>query len=552
MRLPQMKYSDGYGKTVQIQFGGYNHTPGAGDGELWDMENLTSGAYPCLSVRKRRGLVRTLNSPGGIGALGELYWVEGDGFFYGGERVGTVTPGRKVFAGMGSRVIIFPDKKVYNSADGSFQSLEARVSGGGVRFGNGELYGEEAECNSITCAGLDFSAHFKVGDAVEISGCTKHPENNKTPVIRDLSADGHTLRFYENVFTLDVTAKPPEEEGGESIEVPADYTEPGTVSFARTVPDMDWICVNENRLWGCKGDTIYCSKLGDPTNFNVFDGLGTDSFSVEAGSPGAFTGCCSFLGYPCFFKEKHIYKMYGDLPKNFQLMGGPDLGVLAGCGHSLASAGSSLFYLSPAGVMAWSGGIPTPVGEPLGGVFDQAVGGADGLKYYVSMRRSDGTQHLFVYDSRRGLWHREDETEAAGFAAVGGTLYLLKADGTLWDVTGRSGEREPPLAWRAELSDFTEGNPESKGYSKLMLRLDLEEGAWAEASIRFDSGEEWVRAGRMETDRKRTFLLPIVPRRADHYRLRLAGRGGAVLHSLARQAYGGSEERTAANTPQSG
>ena len=544
MRLPQMKYSDGYGKTVQIQFGGYNHTPGAGDGELWDMENLTSGAYPCLSVRKRRGLVRTLNSPGGIGALGELYWVEGDGFFYGGERVGTVTPGRKVFAGMGSRVIIFPDKKVYNSADGSFQSLEARVSGGGVRFGNGELYGEEAECNSITCAGLDFSAHFKVGDAVEISGCTKHPENNKTPVIRDLSADGHTLRFYENVFTLDVTAKPPEEEGGESIEVPADYTEPGTVSFARTVPDMDWICVNENRLWGCKGDTIYCSKLGDPKNFNVFDGLGTDSFSVDAGSGGGFTGCVSFLGYPCFFKERNIYKMYGDLPANFQLMGGPDLGVKQGCAGSLAIAGNTMFYLSVAGIMAWSGGVPTPAGEQLGGPFTAAVGGSDGLKYYVSMLRADNTRHLFVYDTQRGLWHREDGSEAAGFAALGDALYLLKADGTLWDVSGRTGTVEAALPWMAEFADFDEGSPEAKGYGKLQIRLTLEAGSWAEADLKFDSEEQWRKAGRMAADRKRSFLLPVIPRRADHCRLRLRGEGEAVVVSVARQVRAGSENKT--------
>ena len=29
------------------------------------------------------------------------------------------------------------------------------------------------------------------------------------------------------------------------------------VTLARTVPSMDFICVNENRMWGCKGDTIY-------------------------------------------------------------------------------------------------------------------------------------------------------------------------------------------------------------------------------------------------------------------------------------------------------
>lgn len=541
MRLPDLP-ADGWGKTSQVQFGGYNHTPGAGDGELWDMENLTGDAYPYLSPRKRRGLVRTISAPGGIGAENRLFWVDGDGFYYDGQRKGTVSAGKKVFACMSGRIIIFPDKKVYTTKDGKLESLEASVSAAGVTFKNGTLYGEEAEANTVTAPGVDFSACFSEGDAVEISGCTKHPENNKTPVIREI--DGGTMRFYENVFTLDMTAKPGETEKDEPVEVPADYTEPGTITFARKVPDMDYLCVNENRLWGCKGDTIYCSKLGDPKNFNVFDGLGTDSFSVDAGSGGDFTGCVSFLGYPCFFKERNIYKMYGDLPANFQLMGGPDLGVKEGCAGSLAIAGNTMFYLSVAGIMAWSGGVPTPAGEQLGGPFTAAAGGSDGLKYYVSMLRADNTRHLFVYDTQRGLWHREDGSEAAGFAALGDALYLLKADGTLWDVSGRTGTVEAALPWMAEFADFDEGSPEAKGYGKLQIRLTLEAGSWAEADLKFDSEEQWRKAGRMAADRKRSFLLPVIPRRADHCRLRLRGEGEAAVVSVARQVRAGSENKT--------
>lgn len=379
-----------------------------------------------------------------------------------------------------------------------------------------------------------------------ISGCTRHPENNKTPVIREISGDGHSLRFYENVLVTDSQTVPPKNEGDEPGEKPVDYTEPGTISFARTVPDMDYICVNENRLWGCKGDTIYASKLGDPKNFNVFDGLGTDSFSVDSGSAGVFTACCSFLGYPCFFKERHIFKMYGDLPSNFMLQGGPDLGVMEGCADSLAAAGNALFYLSIDGVMAYSGGMPQPIGDSLGGTFRDAVGGSDGRKYYVSMLRYDGTRHIFVYDTRLGLWHREDEVRAMGWAAVGDTLYLLDNTGGIWDVSGRSGELEEPLEWLAEFADFTEGSPDAKGYSKVQVRITLEEPSWAEVSVKFDSEDRWRPVGnRMAASmRKRTFLLPIIPRRADHYRLRIRGKGGAVICSIARQRYSGSENRT--------
>ena len=533
MRLPGMKYSDGNTKAVQMQFGGYNHTPGAGDGELWDMKNLTSDSCPLLSSRKPRGLVRTLAAPGGVGGHNALYWVDGTNFCYDGAVKGAVEAGEKLFAEMGSRILIWPDKKMYNAAADVFESLEASVSAGSVTFGNGTLYGEAAECNTVTAPGVDFSAHFSVGDAVEISGCTLHPENNKTPIVREISEDGHELRFYEYAFRTDGTD-----------EAPADYTEPGPITFARTAPDMDWICVNENRLWGCKGDTIYASKLGDPKNFNVFDGVDTDSYWVDAGSAGNFTGCVSYLGYPCFFKERHIYKMYGDLPSNFQLIGSATLGVKEGCGRSLAVAGEVLFYLSTAGVMAYSGGIPSPAGENLGDSFQGAVAGSDGLKYYVSMQASAGAWHLFVYDSQRGVWHREDDAQAMGWASIGGTLYLLKADGGLWDVTGGSGAGEGAVEWMAEFADFTEGRPNAKGYSKLQLRLELEAGASARAELLFDSRGEWETVRTLRADGRRTYLLPIIPRRADHYRLRLSGKGGCVVYSLARQYYSGSENRT--------
>lgn len=61
---------------------------------------------------------------------------------------------------------------------------------------------------------------------------------------------------------------------------------------------------------------------------------------------------------------------------------------------------------------------------------------SDGLKYYISMVNQDGRWQLFVFDSQRSLWHREDETRAVGWACLGGELYLLKEDGGLWRVNG--------------------------------------------------------------------------------------------------------------------
>ena len=415
MKLPSIVYQDGIRKGTQVKFGGLNHNLGAGDGELWDMRNLTSDYYPLLASRGRRRLFRTLTKGNGLFSWDALAWADGTKFFYGGIERGSVEDSEKTFCALGAYLIILPDKKYYNTLTGEFGSLESEWAGTSLTFTNGKLFEEEAKANTIQCAGVDWSAYFKAGDAVTISGCTKHTENNKTPVIREI--DGDKMYFYEYAFTLD----------GDKGETP--YTESGNMTVRRTVPMLRYICENENRLWGCDDTTIYASKLGDPFNWNVFEGLDTDSYAVDTGSAGKFTGCVSFLGYPIFFKEDHIYKVYGSLPSNFEIMGSATLGVADGSGRSLAIAGETLFYLSRAGIMVYSGGIPQPIGSAFGmDRFKNAVGGSDGLKYYVSMTGPDG-ELLYVYDTQKGLWHTEDATKARYFARFGRNLFLLNDQG---------------------------------------------------------------------------------------------------------------------------
>lgn len=534
MKLPGMIYTGGVLERTQTQFGGLNHNRGAGDGELWDMRNLTGDQFPLLASRAQRMRYRTLENAGGLFSREMLCWTAGTAFYAAGAEKGTVTEGPKRFAALGAYIVIFPDKKYYNTATDEFGSLEAEWAGERLAFANGTLYGAEAEANCIQAEGADWAACFRAGDAVTIAGCTGHPENNKTPVIREI--DGDKLYFYEHTFTLDG------EDGTE------EYEETGQLSVRRTVPDLDYLCENENRMWGCRGNTIYASKLGDIFNWNVFEGLATDSYAVETGSAGQFTACISYLGYPVFFKEDHIYKVYGSLPSNFEVMGSATLGVAEGSAESLAIAGETLFYLSRAGVMAYTGGIPQPVGAAFGTERHRnAAAGSDGLKYYVSMQAADGNWGLHVYDTQRGFWHTEDDTHATHFAVWEGNLYFLQDDGTVW-ITGNirnppeDAEAEGPVSWTAEFGDFTEADPHKKGVGRLQLRLELDPGATASAWLQFDTDGVWRQAGTtMQADVKKSCLLPIIPRRGDHYRLKLEGAGGCRVYSLTRAYYRGSE-----------
>ena len=72
-------------------------------------------------------------------------------------------------------------------------------------------------------------------------------------------------------------------------------------------------------------------------------------------------------------------------------------------------------------------------------------------------------------------------------------------------------------------------------------RLEVDEGAEVQLFIMFDSTGEWIAVnGTLEGGVKRSYTLPIVPRRGDHYRIKLEGHGGCRVYSLAREYYDGS------------
>ena len=530
MKLPAMKYLEGNRKKTQVKFGGLNHTAGAKDGELWDMKNLTTDHYPVLASRMPRTKLIDLDISGGIFYWNGLCWIENGDFYYDDERKGCVEEGLHTLGAIGPYIVIFPEKFYYNTETDEFGSLESFWHGGKLRFERGTTL----DC--IRCDGVDWDDYFGIGDAVTIGGC-EEKYNNRTVVIRDIRQ--HDLYFDMNTFEIP-------EEG---------YTEQGTdewsLTIERRVPDLHFICENDNRLWGCDDNRIFASMPGDPFRWNNREGLETDGWDVDTGSAGNFTGCISYQGCPLFFKEDHIYKVYGSIPSQYQVADTEAPGVMQDCEKSLAIADGVLFYLSRSGVMAYSGGMPQCISRVFGQRrFRYGVAGSDGMKYYISMREGDQYE-LYVYDTQSGIWIKEDDTEARGVAYHAGTLYMQTANALVaigeldysepimhWGDL----EQEEPVEWFAEFADFTEEDPDKKGISKIQIRLELDDGATVQAWMMFDSDGVWVPVGSaIGESRKRSYYLPIIPRRADHYRLKLTGTGGCRIFSLTVETYSGSE-----------
>ncbi len=532
-RLPVLPNGDRIRKAQTVNFGGLNHNKSAQDGAIYDMWDMTSDEYPLLSSRDPRHTVRTVAKPNGLYANDGIYYVEGtrlkrmeDGS---DTEIGTLSDSEKTFAVMGAYLIIFPDKKYYNRETGEYGNLEARYSGS-FTITNGTYAGEDAKANTIQLpSGADASSIFREGDSVTLVNADETYVPNKTLVIREI--DGNKLVFYENSFILP---------DNKQVQMESD--------IVREVPELDFICTNENRLWGCKGDRIYASKLGDPFNWNVFDGISTDSWQVDVGSAGDFTACYSYRGYPCFFKEDYIYKVYGAKPSNFQVMASASLGVKEGAGKSLAVAGEVLFYLSRAGVMAYSGGIPQNISEPLGDVeLTDTVGGSDGRKYYLAATSKEGmktTWCAYVYDTKINQWYVETMTGLVGMTWQNG-LYFMEKSGNVKVIKGNAipapYTKENGINSVVEFGDFVEGEPNKKGTSKLQIRVELEDGASLKIEMMFDSDGVWREVKTLSATKKRSFYLPIIPRRSDHFRIKLTGRGKWILYSLVRESYFGSE-----------
>lgn len=537
----------------QTMFGGREHRAAAGDGSIYDDRNVCADRYPALTVRPRREQRALVAKPNGLHIRDCVAWVDGKNLVIDGVSVAEVADSKKVLAGIQDKLVIWPDKVLYDRGTGELKRLEAAWEGD-ADFSDGTYAGEPALANTVTVK-ADLSGIFRAGDGVtvQIYEGGYLGEVLGAHVIQELEYDPDTgkteLRFHEETWRRFVAEAEGGESSGEFVPLPGVGLRIYVI-IRRSVPDLDIVFEHHNRLWGAKGGTIYASSLGDPTNWQVFDGLTTDSYELQTGSPGEITGGCSYGGRPMFFKEREIIKVYGDWPGQYSTESWESLGVERGSGGSLAVAGDTLFYKSQAGIMAYTGAYPWSVAEAFGEVkYRNAAAGSDGVKYYVSMEDCDGTAYLYTYDTRYRLWHREDGARMVGFG-YDGELYAMEERGVVL-ILGTPREQtsgEEGISSMVEFADFTDGTTRKKGLERLVLRLEVDAGTKLDIKVQYDSDGVWHTVRRVEGGMaKGQIEVPLTIRRCDHYRLRLEGTGlggsGWTLYALTRTRYTGSNRK---------
>ncbi len=505
--VPMMQYAARKSAQQMVSFAGLQYGRGGSDGEFSQTKNLSTRQYPALSQRMGRMEEETHSAATALFSKEKLLVVDGTDVLFDGDKVGEVTAGEKMICSVNSKIVIFPDKKYYDTETGIFGDMAVTLTAAAssVTWSSNTL--------KITGQG-DLSEKFAAGQAIEISG-SSISGNNKSIVIRTVSSD--TMTFSANAFQAQ----------GES----------GTVKVERKVPDLTCICESANRLWGAEGKTIWASAQGDPLTFYNYDGLATDSFAVAVGTDGDFTGCMGYSSNVLFFKENAMHKVLGSMPSEYRVYDSTVPGVQKGSQKSLVVINETLYYKGVSGIYAFAGSAPILVTENFGTRrFINARGGTDGVRYYVSMQEQDaagegGDWDLFVLDTENGIWLREDDAHILDFARQDAVLHALAADGTVYLLDQETDEQ---ISWEAEFYPFDETTYGKRGYSKLWLKLELAQGAWVQAEIAQDMGS-FRRVGSWRERKQESILVPLFPGRCDTFRLRLSGEGPCVIKSLVRE-----------------
>ena len=601
MRLPEIST-----KQTQIQlvdtFGGYNHNERIKNGEFYEMKNMTTDYYPVLGNRPKRGIVTDLDNPQGMIGSDRLIYVDNDALYYDLTKLCDLDPigEERQIVLMGAYYAVFPDKILYNSYTEEVSRMENEVTTetlptftlcrlNGTAYDSSTTYTGDTEpdktiyrywidtsgetvvmkiwsdtSSAWTAVGTTYvkveatgiGVGFQKDDAVELSGVDKgisaifnDYDFNTTAILYDCGDDFLVIvGFINKRFT---------------------NSQPITVS--RKTPDLDFICELNNRLWGCSSDAheVYCCKLGDPTNWRDYRGIASDAYAATVGTPGKFTGCIAFNGSVLFFKDNGAHILYGSTPQDFRVSWKPMRGLQQGSERSMVILNERLYYKSRDAVCVFDGSEPVSISSVFGeDIYYNAIGGSFRDKYYISLQDESGNPSLFVYDTMKGIWSKEDDVRIKYFAPTTEALYLctrynqiqsvnkeeiytgiLLQDPSMpdthypgdWYPGGKLiGSEEDVVEWSVTTGDIGMDTPSEKYVKGIAIRMELDLDAEAKIEVEYDHSQDWKQVVVITATRKRSYELPFPVVRHDHMRIRISGHGEIRIHSIAIKTQEGS------------
>lgn len=569
---------------------GYNHNYRTSDGEFYDMRNLTSDHYPLLATRDVRPLLKECEKKNGsytekytglIYTDGRITYLKGTTLYYDKTEYDLSDYMEEqnqwqTLIRMGAYIVIFPAGVYVNLHDDSDKGLIAQtatsVAGQTTTYSICDVNGDAINPTISDLAPTepqngDFwlnTTEGQIGLNIWYANLSMWKPVATTYV--KISVPGAHLTDYFNVDdVVFINSKFKEFNNGSIIKAlgddymviigllsgnPDDWHQETQLVVERRLPQLDYVCMDKNRLWGCRYgyadgemvNEIYSSKLGDFKNWYSYQGIATDSYAVSVGVPGEWTGCISYQGYPTFFKDNAIFRIYGSYPAEYHLYQSDVRGVQKGSERSLAIVDEYLVYKSASDVCVYDGSSPVSISEQLGKEvnFYNAVGGGCLNKYRLSMQDSGGNYYHFVYDFKYKIWEREDELKIRMFSASENGQIYAATDNQIYGLGNTDNiaylERlvgEEDVNWWAETGDMGYEHPDHKYVEKITIRAYIPHRSGLYVDISYD-GKPFERVATVRGNSDvASNSINLYPYRCDHFKIRMGGQGECRIYSMA-------------------
>ncbi|MCI9626517.1 MAG: hypothetical protein HFI90_07015 [Clostridia bacterium] len=551
MYQPIYKRAKSNSRIMTSAFKGLNRADAGGEDEFVDMQNLSSDHYPYLSPRKSRTEICSQNNIKYFIApqlipeqeITAFTGVAGAEFYYNGVAVPkdsgvTIDPDtKKCLIDYNGYILIFPDKLYYcytAQEEHKLKHIETGYSNVSLSFSAAGSNNDSTLVNKVTKTGG--WSEFRVGDSLTIN--CEIMANNTVSIdskYDDVSDSKIMSCVVEAVSGNEMTIKCVSRLG---VKLPVEAGNNIRGSIRKAMPNITRACVCNNRVFGvdAAGEMIYASKLADFKNWNVFEGLSTDSWYAQVGTDGRFTGIVTYNQSVVAFKDNYIHLVYGDAPTNYRVTHQ----IAKGCidGDSIAEVSGSLYFLSYDGIYKYSGGTPLCISDKVNRRYSAGVGGFDGRKYYLSAKNTETTEFL-VFDTKYNVWHKEDDLNVGWFVRYNDGLYAASTNKII-----RLNAGTETVEWTAESIKFRDNTTTKRSVNDMYFRVVLEPDSKVEVYARYDD-YDWLKYGTLEPSNNghTVMRVPVRFASADHYQYKLVGHGNAIIECVERKIYvGGSNQ----------
>lgn len=425
---------------------------------------------------------------------------------------------------------------------------------------------------------------YTVNDVIFISN-TKNGSLDKSFVVYKIGKDEDKGIYLNGYIDRAVTVK--------------------SIILEKKIPyGLSFVFENKNRLYGCfsgyddKGkylNEIYVSAMNDPTNWYRYDGTVSQCYTASVTSDGCFTSAAVINGYPTFFKEDCMYRIYGESPNEFQLICYDCAGIQEGSEMSLAGYNGTYYYKSNLGIMKISDGYPVKISTALSDeLTGNVTGGTDGTYYYAAVAQKNNTSKIYVYDINRGLWQCETsdkrikqflkyknmlfsvgeyisessqkkidklyelylnaenvvvrtryyllwiEAKLSAEYQISLELFSVSSDFDKVNICVNSGEKivtlkyfdENDFSWCFETGDISYSYYSMKYIEKIFIRVRADIYARTEIDILYNNSKVWFPLKTIYgDDETKTYEICIRPQKCDSFKIRCVGTGDVKILS---------------------